>query len=87
VVASAVPGVREILEDGIDGRLVAAKDAQSLCDALVQLLQNPDQAARLASAGRKKACEHFSRDRMNQDYEALFLALAAQATTGGAISP
>lgn len=76
VVASAVPGVREVIADGIDGRLVPEADPAALADALEALLRDPATAARLAQAARRRALEEFSRERMNARYEALFLELA-----------
>ena len=70
-VASAVPGVKEVLRDGIDGRLVPEGDANALADALEALLRDPVEAGRLAKAGRARAVAEFSRERMNRDYAAL----------------
>ncbi len=79
VVASDVPGVREIIQDGVDGRLVAPKDPVALADALAALLNNPQQAAKLAFAGRQRAVSEFSRERMHQGYERLFLDIAGRS--------
>ena len=79
VVGSAVPGVREVIRDGIDGRLVPAGDAEALAQALQALLEAPDAAARLGAAARATALHDYSRTRMNQEYEALFLQLARTA--------
>ena len=76
VVGSAVPGVREVLEDGVDGLLVPEADAPALADALERLLRNPGDAARIAAAARAVALEHHGRELMNRRYEALFLELA-----------
>ncbi|MEO6226368.1 MAG: glycosyltransferase [Thermomonas sp.] len=77
VIGSAVPGVREVIRDGIDGRLVPEGDAQVLADTLQALLQNPGCAARLGAEARVTALRDYSRTRMNQAYEDLFLDLAA----------
>jgi glycosyltransferase involved in cell wall biosynthesis len=74
-VASAVSGVKEVLHDGVDGRLVPEGDAVALADVLERLLREPDEAARLAAAGRARAVAEFSRERMNRDYAALCRAL------------
>ena len=74
-VASAVPGVKEVLRDGVDGRLVPEGDAPALADALEALLRDPAEAARMAAAGRARAVAEFSRERMNRDYAALCRAL------------
>jgi glycosyltransferase involved in cell wall biosynthesis len=76
VVGSAVPGVREVIADGIDGRLVPEGDALALADVLETLLRNPDASARMAATARRVAFERHSRELMNARYEALFLELA-----------
>ena len=75
VIASDVPGVREIIQNDVDGLLVQAKNAQALADALERLLRNPSDAKRLSRAGQQKALLEFSRERMNQGYENLFMQI------------
>lgn len=75
VVGSAVPGVREVIRDGIDGRLVPEGDAGAMAETLQALLDDPDASARLGAAARATALRDYSRTRMNQAYEALFLEL------------
>lgn len=77
VVGSAVPGVREVIRDGVDGRLVPEGNPEALAETLQALLENPDASAQLGAAARATALRDYSRTRMNQAYEALFLALAA----------
>ncbi|TXI29628.1 MAG: glycosyltransferase [Ottowia sp.] len=79
VVGSAVPGVREVLDDGVDGLLVAEADAPALADALERVLRDPPFGARLAAAARRAAAQKYSRERMNRRYEELFLSLARGA--------
>ena len=78
VIGSAVPGVREVIREGEDGRLVAENDPVALADALESLLRAPDEAARLGAAARRAAVERYSRELMNARYESLFLALAQE---------
>lgn len=78
VVGSEVPGVRELIRDGIDGRLVPAGSPCHTADVLESLLRNPSNAAALALRARRRALEHYSLERMNQNYESLFLDLASQ---------
>ena len=77
VVGSAVPGVREVLRDGQDGRLVPEADPVALADALQALLTSPATAYRLAAAARQSALARYGRELMHQRYEALFLGLAS----------
>ncbi|MFZ5655968.1 MAG: glycosyltransferase [Pseudomonadota bacterium] len=82
VVGSAVPGVREVIRDGEDGLLVPENDAIALADALERLLRDDALAARLGAAAHARATTHFSRERMNADYERLLLDVAAEAARG-----
>ena len=77
VIGSAVPGVREVLADGVDGLLVAESDPVALADALERLLRDPEHAARMAAAARRVAVERHGRVLMNQRYEDLFRGLVA----------
>jgi glycosyltransferase involved in cell wall biosynthesis len=79
VVGTAVPGVREVIRDGEDGLLVPENDAHALADALERLLRDDALAARLGAAAHARATTHFSRERMNADYERLLLDVAAEA--------
>ena len=75
VVGSAVPGVREVIDDGVDGRLVAPRDPVALADALESLLRDTPVAARLGAAARRSAQIKYGRELMNRRYEALFVEL------------
>ena len=79
VVGSAVPGVRETLRDGVDGRLVAENDPQALADALECLLRDDQEASRLGAAAREVAVTRYSRERMAADYEAMLSEVAREA--------
>ena len=78
VIGSAVPGVRELIRDGIDGRLVPESDPVALANALEQILRQPEMAAQMAATARKVAVERHSLELMNSRYEELFLQLAAE---------
>lgn len=55
VVASDIPGYDEVVTDGLDGLLVAPRDAVALAGALTRVLDDPAVAAALAEAGRARA--------------------------------
>ncbi|HEY2311890.1 MAG TPA: glycosyltransferase family 4 protein [Gaiellaceae bacterium] len=63
VVASAVGGLPEAIEDGVNGVLVAPLDVAALRQALQELLDDPERRARLGAAARAYAVEHFSQER------------------------
>jgi glycosyltransferase involved in cell wall biosynthesis len=83
VVGSAVPGVREVIADGVDGRLVRESDDGDLADVLEHLLRDDVEATRLGAAARRAALERHGRALMHARYEALFLALAGSPTSRG----
>jgi len=69
VVATAVSGTPELVRDGIEARLVPAKNAVLLEDALVEVLSDASLRARLTHAGRLRVVEKFGIDRMIDEYE------------------
>ena len=78
-VGSAVPGVREVISDGVDGLLVPEGDATALALALERLLRDPALAARLAAQARATALREYGRERMHRRYAQLCLELAGRA--------
>src|SRR5262245_6726679 len=55
VVATDIPGYREVVRDGEDGLLVRPNDPVALAAAIRRVLSEPDLAAALAGAGRARA--------------------------------
>lgn len=70
VVASNVVGVKEILALGI-GVAVEPNNPESLAQALVELLNNPAQAASIGQEARAYVLEHFTQENMLAGYTAL----------------
>ncbi len=59
VLASDIPGYRDVLRDGVEGLLVAPDDALALAQALRGLALDPAMRARMADAARERA-ERFA---------------------------
>jgi glycosyltransferase involved in cell wall biosynthesis len=76
-VGTRVPGVQELFDDGVDGRLVRERDAEHLAMTLADLLANPQAAAQMAAKGRARALLEFSSEAMNNGYEKMILELMA----------
>jgi len=64
VVASDVGGLRDAIDDGVDGVLVPPRDVGALRAALERLLGDPELRARLGAAARAKAEREWSREAM-----------------------
>jgi glycosyltransferase involved in cell wall biosynthesis len=72
VVATATGGAREIVLDGVTGRLVTVGDVPALAKAIAWLLSNEDERLRMGERGRERAVEHFNLERMVNETEALY---------------
>jgi phosphatidyl-myo-inositol alpha-mannosyltransferase len=59
VLASDIPGYRDVVRDGLDGELVAAGDPVALAEALRRLALDPARRAQMAVAARERA-ERFA---------------------------
>lgn len=72
VVATGVDGTCEVVVDGQTGILVPPAQPQAFAQALISLLQNPDQQKRLGEAGKRRAQEMFSLEQQIRETAALY---------------
>lgn len=75
VVATAVGGTPEVIEDGVTGYLVPAGDAAALAGRTIELLNNPRLARHFGDAGRQRMIDRFSFEAQAQAYLKLFAEL------------
>jgi glycosyltransferase involved in cell wall biosynthesis len=87
IVASAVGGIVELIDDNRTGLLVTAGDAAALADRLCQLIADPARAARLGNAAREAAHARYSFDRMITAFESLYLTELTRRGVVGARQP
>ena len=59
VVASRIPGVEELVEDGVSGCLVRPNRADELATAIQRLANHPEDRARFGQAGRRRILQEF----------------------------
>lgn len=71
VVATNIPGYREIVRDGVEGLLVPPGDAGALRAAIARLLSDADLAATLGARGRARA-DGFSWERLLPRIEEIY---------------
>ncbi len=83
VVASAVGGMAEAVEDGVNGRLVPQANSQALAEAISTLLANPRERRRMGKAGVEIARGKFDR-RANVEALARILGLEVQKPASAA---
>jgi len=60
VIATDLPGVRQVVEKKVDGRLVRPKDAEHLAEQIQFFLDNPEAVKQYGEAGLKKVLEKYS---------------------------
>jgi len=75
VVATAVGGVPEVIEDGVTGVLVSPGDRRALADKIQWLLEHPTKARELGRLGKSRVEARFGLERMVSEYENLYLEL------------
>lgn len=78
VVASAVGGIPEIIEDGVNGLLVPPGDVPALEKALIDLLNCPEKRQKLAEAGFSTVQEKFTVQRQIAKIETVYDRLLGQ---------
>lgn len=64
VVATKVGGVVDIIEDGVDGVLVAPGDPEGMAEAMIRVLKDNDLSAALAKNAHVKALSKFPLEKM-----------------------
>jgi len=81
IVATDVPGCRDVVRDGATGLLVPARDAGALASALRRLIESPDLRATMGRAGRELAESTFGLERVVAATLALYEELCVDLPT------
>ncbi len=72
VIATAVGGVPEVIDNPRDGIVIDSQDEEALVSALTHLLENKDSRAEMGTQGRLRMLKHFSLKKMVRTYETLY---------------
>lgn len=84
VVATAVGGLLDLVQEGRNGRLCPTKDPERLAETIVSLIENPQQRAEMGEFGKQFARSFSDKvmfQRLNQLYERLLRMRATPTTT------
>jgi glycosyltransferase involved in cell wall biosynthesis len=84
MIASDVPGCREIARHEVNGLLVPADDPEALAAAVERLARDPGLRQRYGAAGRHLAETEFSSDRIGGKTVALYDGLLGRTLAGAA---
>jgi glycosyltransferase involved in cell wall biosynthesis len=80
IVATDVPGCRDIVRHGTNGLLVPPKNPAALADAIATLLNDPSLRAAMGRRGREIAVNEFSEQKVIQQTLALYRQLLSGGT-------
>ncbi len=72
VVATAAGGPLDTVVDGETGRLVKPGDSALLAEAILEIIEDRPRAIHMGQAGRLRACERFTIERLVSDMSAIF---------------
>ena len=84
VVASAVGGVPELVEEGVTGFLCRPDDLTAMADASIRLLTDQKLHSRMAQAARQRAVTHFADTKIIPMYEAYYDEILGAGPAGKA---
>lgn len=79
VIASDLPAIRDVVEDGVTGLLARQGDAHDLADKIMQMLREPARARSLARRGRDRVLERFDWASVARGYAELLSAAGGKA--------
>jgi glycosyltransferase involved in cell wall biosynthesis len=79
LIATDMPGCREIVLHGDTGLLVPPRDAKALAEAIRELLLRPELRLRMGARARVLAVRDFSSEQVTGRLVALYLALCSEA--------
>jgi glycosyltransferase involved in cell wall biosynthesis len=83
VVTTDVGGARDVVEDGVTGRVLDPGDESGMADAITEILRDPDLALRFALAGRTHSLSRFTLARLVRDIDDLYTRLLAENDAPG----
>jgi glycosyltransferase involved in cell wall biosynthesis len=78
LVASDVPGCREIVRHGENGLLVPPGDSKALANALRTLIEDPELRSRMGARGREIVVAEFSQERVLKETLAVYDAVLSE---------
>jgi glycosyltransferase involved in cell wall biosynthesis len=79
VVAFDCDGAREVVDDGVSGRLVPPGSVEGLRDAIRELLARPDRARSWGEMGRQRVLERFDWRRCGESLASVYASVRNQS--------
>jgi glycosyltransferase involved in cell wall biosynthesis len=83
IIATRAGGIPEVVDDGMTGLLVGARDHHAMAAAIVRLLNDDGERRRMGAAGLTRLRERFTLERMVAGTAALYERLAGTPRAAG----
>jgi len=83
VVATAVPGVRTIVDEGVTGFIVDVDDVDAMVETTARLLTEPARRRAMGDAARRRCAERFSLDAVAACWAAFLTPLVERGVRSG----
>lgn len=80
IVATDVPGCRDVVQHGVNGLLVPPKDPQALAEAVLRLLNDPALRSIMGAEGRRLVVQRFSEHHIHAQTLALYSKVLSDLT-------
>jgi glycosyltransferase involved in cell wall biosynthesis len=87
IVATRAGGIPEVVEDGVTGTLVPARDHAALAQAIVRLLRDEAGRKRMGEAGFARVNERFTVERMVAETASAYARVAGRGHEAGTENP
>lgn len=68
VIATHLPGVRSVIQDGVTGYLVKPNSSRDLAEKICALLEHPDRAREMGQAGYRRVAQRYSYEGVARKY-------------------
>lgn len=80
IIATAVGGNIELVQEGLNGSLVPAADSVALAQAIIYMMRQPESAKTMGRQSRRWVEERYSMSAMVANYQLLYDRLLFQDT-------
>ena len=79
VIASALPGVKSLVREGVDGCLVPPSDLEALTKGLAHMLSNPERSQKMGQVGCEKVRRSYDWNVIGERLETLYAEVIYEA--------
>lgn len=80
IVTTNVPGCRDVVEDGVNGLLVPARNAEALARAILRLIERPELRHQFGESARRRAVACFSLTAIASQIRSIYRQMLAKPT-------